>query len=284
LLTGSLSLANVATAVLALLGFGVWSVVVPRLLSALLWVAMGYRFFEAPARDTSQRTNWREIFGFGQAILGAEILKSLRLSLDKIIVGKLLGMEALGIYAFAFNAGLGLSQSLLKGFSDALYPYLCAQWQRQGQAQGQGADARAKAIKVLGAGLAAATLLFGAQALLAPYYVPLLFGARWEPAVPVLAILCLSAIPQPLWEVSAQYLRAAGRPMREFWWSAVLCVAVLGAVAIGASLGGVVGAAIGVLVACVLIEPLFALSVFGRTQKSERQRSDVMRGDIAHAQ
>lgn len=266
MMTGSLSMANLATAALALLGFGIWSVVLPRLISALLWVAMGLRFFDKPQADHTARASWRAIFGFGQAILGAEILKSMRMSLDKIIVGKLLGMEVLGIYAFAFNAGLGLSQSLLKGFSDALYPYLCA--------QGRDGDTRAKAVRMLGVGVGAAALLFGTQALLAEYYVPMLFGEQWIAAVPVLAILCLSAVPQPLWEISAQYLRAEGKPMREFWWSGILCAAVLAGVAIGASAGGAVGAAIGVLVASALVQPLFALSVFRKQAAAPAQHEE----------
>ena len=258
LMAACLSLANIATAVLALLGFGIWSVVIPRLLSAALWVMLARRLHDAPAPHSGPAAGWRAIFGYGQAILGAELLKSARSSLDKIIIGKLLGMEALGIYAFAFNAGLGLSQSLLKGFADAVFPYLCA--------AGRSGDIRRDARRVMFVSLATAMVLFGAQAALAPVYVPLLFGARWEVAVPVLAVLCLSAITRPLWEVSAQVMRAEGSPATELRWSAALTAAVLLAVTIGTVMDGIMGAALGVLFASAVIETGFALRVFARPQ------------------
>lgn len=267
LMAACLSLANIATALLALAGFGIWSVVVPRLLSAALWVMLARRLHPAPAPYSGPAAGWREIFSYGQAILGAELLKSARSSFDKILVGKLLGMEALGIYAFAFNAGLGLSQSLLKGFADAVFPYLCA--------SGRTGDIRQDARKVMLASFAAAALLFGLQAALAPIYVPLLFGPRWEMAVPVLAILCLSAITRPLWEVTAQVLRAEGQPGVELRWSVLLTVCVLAAVAIGALVGGTFGAGCGVLLASLIIEPIFAARVFA-------QRSSAA-GGLSHA-
>lgn len=254
LVGASLSLANIATAILALLGFGLWSVVIPRILSAGLWVALSFRAMPDMPAATDARVSAREIFRYGQSILGSELLRAAQGSLDKIIIGKILGMEALGLYAFAFNAGLGLSQSLLKGFSDALFPYLCQSKRANGDYSQQ--------KRILFVGTVTAFVLFGAQALLAPYYVPMLFGERWEPAVLTLSILCLSAITRPLWDVPAQTLRAEGDPKTELYWNTAQTVALLAAVTIGATTYGIAGAALGCLATRLVFEPLFAITVF----------------------
>ncbi len=250
----SLSVANLATAALALAGFGLWSVVLPRILSACLWIVLAYRVVPSLPVDDGQRTGTRDVLRYGQSILGSELLRAAQGSLDKIIIGKLLGMEALGFYTFAYNAGLGLSQSLLKGFSDALFPYLC-------QSRGKAGDFT-QGKRILFATAVTALVLFGAQALFAPIYVPMLFGDRWEPAVLTLSLLCLSAVTRPFWDIPAQILRAQGTPRIEFIASIGQTVLLLLATAFGALTFGIVGAAIGCLVTRIVTEPLFAFLVF----------------------
>ncbi len=254
----SLSLANLATAALALAGFGLWSVVLPRILSACLWIILAYRAVPSLPTDDGQRMGTCDVLRYGQSILGSELLKAAQGSLDKIIIGKLLGMEALGFYTFAYNAGLGLSQSLLKGFSDALFPYLC-------ETRGKHSD-HAQAKRILLVTSVTAFALFGAQALFAPIYVPMLFGERWEPAVLTLSLLCLSAVTRPFWEIPAQTLRAQGTPKTEFLASIAQTVLLLLATAIGAMSFGIVGAAAGCLATRIITEPLFAFLVFESRQ------------------
>ena len=55
-------------------------------------------------------------------MIGVEVVKALRLQADKLVVGALLGAEALGVYFFAFNAGLGLANSFAAAFSIVLLP------------------------------------------------------------------------------------------------------------------------------------------------------------------
>ena len=262
-----LSFANIATALLAVLGFGLWSVVIPRLFSAALWVVLASRMHAKPQPCVGKPAAWRTIFGYGQTILFSELFKTARLNLDKILIGKILGMEALGIYAFAFNAGLGLSQSLVKGFSEALFPWLCA--------RGRSGDIRRDATRLAMASVVAALILFGTQAALAPYYVPMLFGDVWRPAIPVMVVLCLSAVAQPLWEVGAQVVRAEGEPGRELRWSAMLTVMTLTSVVGGAMSWGILGAAVGVLVANLIVIPVFAYFVIHKPTSNQ--------GETAHA-
>ncbi|RTL73191.1 MAG: GNAT family N-acetyltransferase [Hyphomicrobiales bacterium] len=230
---------NILSAGLALLGFGMWAIILPKLLVAPIWV-IGLRTGHAwrPRSDWSL-TGWREIAQFSRSVLGVEFLTTLQSNIDYLIVGTVLGVEALGVYYFAFNAGLGITLGLLNSFATAVYAYLCEVRSDQ------------RALKwryhtsalIVGIAIVPLVLL---QTSLAPIYVPIVFGAKWEPAIPVLMLICLSALPRPFAVVGTQFLRAVGRPDLELrWQGALTCLLVVGML-VGSNFG-IVGVAAAVL-------------------------------------
>ena len=114
-----------------------------------------------------------------------------------MVIGGLLGAEALGIWYFAVNAGFGLATSLSAAFSTVLYPNLCAAVDRS--------HAMGKAMK-LGVAIMAPVIVL--QAAAAPFYVPVVFGAKWTSLTDLVSILCLAVLPGLVW--SATTFRRAG--------------------------------------------------------------------------
>ena len=141
---------------------------------------------------------------FGWAVLGVEVVKAVRLQSDKIIVGAMMGADALGLYFMAFNAGLSLSNAFSTAFSTVIFPHLC-----------QARDKSTAFVQsaMLGVGLIAPAVIL--QSLLAPLYVPILFGAGWDGVAQIVSILCLVAIPTTLWSAAAGWLRSEGRAQAE---------------------------------------------------------------------
>lgn len=196
---------NMLSAILALGGMGLWAIVLPKILVAPIWVIMNRYGHAWRSSGTPTFVGWRAIARFSRTILGVEILGTLQANIDTLLVGYLLGVEALGIYYFAFNAGLGITLGLINSFASAVFPHLCA-------ARGdrvQLAERFHLCLRTLGLIIVPLVVL---QAALAPIYVPLLFGEIWRPAVPVLMIICLSALPRPFACATSQLLRAIGRP------------------------------------------------------------------------
>lgn len=238
---------NVLTAALALLGTGAWAFVLPKILVTPIWVLVIRRL--KPWRPAQVApANWRPIVAFARRVLGSELLASLRDNLDYLLVGRVLGLEALGIYYFAFNAGLGFSLSLIRSFSESLYPHLCA-------ANGDLRDRLAEAYRTMAV---TAVPLILAQCLLAPFYVPLVFGERWSSAIPILILICLSALPRLCGVGSSLVLRAVDRPDVDLRWSAAFTAILALALVVGLS-GGVVGVAWSVLLAHSLVLPYLAV-------------------------
>ena len=109
---------------LALTGCGAWSIILPRLVTVPVWV-VAVRLQQTWVRNsTAGMIPLAEMLRFALPVIGSEMLTAARVNIDKILVWSILGVEALGIYFFAFNAGIGLSLSLTSALSYSLYPEL----------------------------------------------------------------------------------------------------------------------------------------------------------------
>ncbi|WP_235856100.1 oligosaccharide flippase family protein [Mesobaculum littorinae] len=234
--------ANLFSAVLALIWAGPLALILPRLLAAPIWLLAARRLRPWRPSRAALRAPLAPFLRFGAAVLGVEVVKALRMQADKLVVGALMGPEVLGLYFMAFNAGLGLANSFSAAFSIVLYPHLCAAPDR---------EAALRRAVVLGLALIAPAVI--AQALLAPYYVPLLFGAQWEGLAGVVSILCLAAIPGVLWSAAAQWLRSADRPQVEFAVTLATTLALIANTVVMAP-HGLVGIAAGYLAVATLAQ------------------------------
>lgn len=181
--------ANVLITTFVLLGMGVWAIIWAMLLTAPVWIILTWRYhpWRPPLRFSMKR--WQEILGFGSNVLFSDLLNKVRGNVDYLIVGKYLGIEALGTYYFAFNAGSGITLNLLSTFMSPLYPYICAAKNDYKEFK-QRYFSSLKKVSVI---LVPLILL---QAALSPIYVPIVFGNKWTPAIPVLILICLSVIPR----------------------------------------------------------------------------------------
>lgn len=247
--TLQVSIDNILTAVLAFLGLGMWAIVLPKVLVAPIWVAINYRHHVWRPTKSFSTKHWGEILQFGKSVLGIELLKTLRNNLDYLIVGWFISIEELGVYYFAFNAGLGISLSFINAINAALFPHLCAVRSSWVQFQKRYLNSF-KAIALI---IVPIVLL---QSSLAPLYVPIIFGHKWIAAVPVLILICLSAIPRPFADAASQVLLAIDEPNLDLLASFLFTIIF----AVGLLIGvhwHVIGVAISVLVTHVIFQSLF---------------------------
>ncbi len=217
---------NLLTVALVLATAHPLAIVAPKILSAPVWLAGMRRLRPWTADRRTAPAPLRPFIAYGAPVIGIEVVKALRLHADKLVIGGLLGPEALGLYFFASGAGLGLATSVSQAFSIVLLPYLCRAGDRVAALGG--------AMRVALLALVPVVLL---QAAMAPIYVPLLFGTRWAEAAPLVAVLCLMAVPQILWSGAAQALRAEARTGREFAVTATLAGGLIAGTALAAPAG-----------------------------------------------
>jgi len=227
---------NLLAAVLAVMGMGPWAVVLPVLIAAPIW-PIGMRLaMEWKRREGAGFAPSLDILRFAAPVLVSEILVAVRLNVDKLLVGAILGLEALGIYFFAFGAGYGLSLVLTSALATASYPHLADH-------RLSGHEVLARFDKALMGLALPISALIGLQALAVYYYVPLLFGEKWAPMTPIVAVLCISAATKAWHDLSVQLLRAAGLPGYELIMAAIFTATVLGVFTVGLMHGLLIGVA-----------------------------------------
>lgn len=252
---GQVCVDNIVTAVLAITGFGAWAIVLPKFLTSPIWV-FGYRraYSWQPSGQFLSFKLWLDVLKFGRYYLSIELLKTARLNLDNMIIGRVLGMEALGLYYFARNAGLGFSLTLVNAINSALYPNLC-------EVKDNAQELKARFTHNVKQIAYIAVPLISLQAGLAFIYVPIIFGEQWVNAVPILTLLCLSAIPRPLAESASALTLATGHIKLDFKWNVLFtCVFVI-AVALAAK-QSLIAVAISILVIYAISHPLYLLYVW----------------------
>jgi PST family polysaccharide transporter len=208
---------NLVSIAFAFLGMGIWAVILPKVLGTPIWVYMFYTNHSWRPSKPFTTKYWGDFLKFGKNILGVQLLKTLRNNLDYLIVGRFIGLEGLGLYYFAFNAGLGISLSIINGINASLYPHLCEVRDNWSKFQQQ----YFKSLKAIALILVPVVLT---QSLLAPFYVPIIFGQKWVAGIPILILICLSAIPRPFADAASSLLTAVDRPQIDLYWNVIFTI------------------------------------------------------------
>ena len=183
---------NLLTAVLIVLGCGVWSVIIPKIIVAPVWVAFYYRADDWRFNPQKAAMSVQQVWRFSRDVLAVELLRTARLSWDRLFVGAMLGIETLGLYFFAVNAGSGMAMSLIKAFNTAIMPRICHSLRGNAEQRSMQGDC----LSAIGFYSLFIVPLILAQLIFAPWYVPIVFGEQWQSAIAVLMILCGAVIFQ----------------------------------------------------------------------------------------
>ncbi len=246
-------LSNIILVILAVLDMGVWAVVWSMVVTYPVWIVINYMNHPWRPPTSFNLERWQEITSYGSKLLGVDLLGKIRMNLDYLIVGRFIGIEALGLYFFAFNAGLGISQSVLNSITVALFPHLCA-------ARGNGKELKKQffsSLKTIALILVPLVLL---QSSLSPFYVPIIFGQKWVTAIPILILICLSAVPIALSRATSQLLQTVDKTHIDFYWNMIFTVIFAASLLLTVQ-EGIVWVAAAVLITQAVAMPIFTVWV-----------------------
>jgi len=244
---------NLFTALLAVAGFGPWAIVLPKLITAPIWVIGMRRAQEWKMDPAAGFAPWRPLVTFAGAIVGSDLVVASRLHFDKMIVGAMLGVEALGIYYFIFNAGIGFSLSITLSLAASMYPHLA-------ELATKPKELLARYDQMLVRAVAPCSAVIALQAVLALLYVPLVFGPKFAPYAYLVTILCASAVTKPVYDSAAQLLRIFGLVRLELAIATAFTALSLTALAAGLTVSLPAGI-IAMSVATIAVQVLFAIAV-----------------------
>jgi O-antigen/teichoic acid export membrane protein len=225
------ALAGLATALLlAWKGAGVFSLVAQMIVaSAVTSAILVLRSPFKPERHW-HLDEFKSIARFSGNLSLFNVVLYISRNADSMVVGRLLGTAALGLYAMAYRLMLFPLQNMTFVVSRVLFPVMSRQ-------QAAGADVGALYLRSLGfIAFLTAPLMAGLFALREPF-VHVMLGARWQASVSLLAWLAPVGFIQSLVSSTGTVLMARGSTGLMLRLGLVGAVLQVGAVIIGARWG-----------------------------------------------
>jgi O-antigen/teichoic acid export membrane protein len=216
--TSSQMLASIAAIALAARGFGIWSLAMRMMGEAFLMALLTCRtapwklLFRASCR--SIWSGYRDMSRIAFPIAGVNLMALGRSRIDELLIGSILGAEALGYYALARRQIDGIASMVPAVIVIALGPIL---------SRIQHDAPRVRIVMLRGIGILGALTLppFIGIGATAGTWVPLFLGVRWQPSVPVLQGLAAVAATRAVVGFSLASLFAIGHSGRRFLIEAV---------------------------------------------------------------
>ncbi len=243
----------------ALLGYGVWALVSANLATATLKTALLLISYP-PKSLLFQKKAFQELFYFGGGHTIARIANYSALKGDKLVVGRYLGMTALGVYGRAYQL-TGITASVLGQIVDkVLFPSM-AQMQDNKEKL---AEVYLRGVNVI----ATVTLPLSIVGfIVAPEIIDVVLGDQWKAVVLPFRILMLGFLMRSSYKFSDLLAKSTGAVYRRAWRHGLYALTVI----VGGWFGhfwGVPGVAVGVLTAISLNFLLMAhmsLSIIGKS-------------------
>ena len=259
----------VLTVVLAWMGFSYLSMVYGRVAS--LTVLTLSRMWYARWRPSLgfSRAALHEVLSFGLGVHAKRLLDFSAQNIDNLLIGRLFGMEALGLYDKAFSTMQRFLVRMNTGGPGVVFRSLAMMQDEPDRFR------RAYAKVVMSATLLAFPL-FAGLIIAAPQFIVVLFGNRWQEAAAPFQLLCLAAC----FKLLNMYASSANQAVGKVWsevWRQVLYVGLIVAGLIAARGFGTVGAAFVVLLSTAAMTILmhFLLTTVTPVRWSDVRRSQV---------
>lgn len=251
---------SVVAVLLAWFGYSFWSLVYARLAADASRTICRLIMTGWLPRVGFSRAAMHEMFSFGLGMYFKHLLDFSAQNLDNLVVGRMLGMTALGFYDKAFTTMHKLTRKLsLAGpaVSFRIFSMIHDEPER---------FRRAYRKVILSATLVGYSLVTG-MIVTAPQLIEVLFGSQWLPAVVPFQVLSAAAYLRLLNTYASTATQAKGQIWSEvkrqglFTAVLVICVALF-------ARWGITGAAFGVLLSTILMTVMFQILVQRLTKLS----------------
>jgi PST family polysaccharide transporter len=226
---------------LALLGYGVWSLVWGSLVEALLSSGAQLATTRHDMRPLLARRELGQLLGFGAGATLGSWANYVALNADYVVVGRSLGARDLGLYVRAYGLMKAPHTYAASVLSRVMFPAFA-------RVQREPARLRRGYLLLTEVTAMIAGPSMGALAIVAPHFVSSLYGAQWSGIVRPLQILCIAGYLRALYHLGGVVAQSVGRVYAELWREAVYSVLVIAGAVIGSHYG-LAGVSVGVSVA-----------------------------------
>ncbi|MBV9251703.1 MAG: oligosaccharide flippase family protein [Acetobacteraceae bacterium] len=274
--SGEILAIQVLTIGLILIGLGVYSFALPVPLLALIRTTVMWRVARPKISGDWQLRRWKYLIGNSVNVSAARLITSAISQGDYTILGLMASSAVVGNYFFAFRLASQPLFMLAGNLSNVLLPTLSS---LRGNLNAQ-AEAALTAAKLLGLIIMPLAFL---EAALAEPALHLLFGVKWEAAVPLIQILSVSLAFDSIAWVAGALLLARGNFRATLVYMIAISPFFFVFVAIGGYIGSAIGVACGVGLYYIGLSPVYAYCVFRQHGISPSRLASLYLGPAALA-
>jgi O-antigen/teichoic acid export membrane protein len=189
---------------MALLGFGIWSLVAQSVTAALFNTILLWIFNTWRPQLVFSLAALRELFGFGSRLLASGVMDTVFRNLYTVVIGKFYSPASLGYYTRAYSLQQLPAETLGGIVGRVTFP-LFSEIQDDISRVKNGFRKALRAIALVNF-----PLMIGLLVCARPLVLTLLTD-KWSPAIPYLQLLCIVGLLYPLHMINLNVLLAMGR-------------------------------------------------------------------------
>lgn len=226
----------VVAAVMAYKGYGVLTLVCAMItqagLSSLLFLWIGLKHYHKPSL-VYKHSELEGFYGFGMYQMGERSINYIGANADKIIIGKLVGVEAVGFYNLAWQLVIFPVSKINPIVNKIAFP-LYSRIQSNPDALNRYYYIVVKALSLVTIPLLTFLIFFSDE------IVEIVFGKGWSTTAEIIPILAVIGIFRAVGNPGGAVILAKGRANIGFWWnlfwSSVIVLGLLISLSISPSL------------------------------------------------
>lgn len=260
---------------MAAAGYGAWAIIAQQLVLSIVSTALLWAFSPWRPRFVFSLASLRNLGGFSLNVFWTRVIFYLNNNADNIIIGRVLGSAALGIYAVAYNVMIAPLSRVMAPVVEVFTPAF---------ARMQDDVASIASVWLRALRLVATIMVPGmlGLALVAPEFVHVVLTDRWADAIPVIQILAWVGLLQAMQRFNSSVLQSRDRTRTLLFCSIVTVVASLCAFGLGVQ-WGIVGVAVAYAISSSLAEPYYAWRTMRTVGVSVREYLANLKGVIEAA-
>ena len=229
----------------ALTGAGVYSLVVQSVATAIC--ATGGYWIGTPWRPAVRFAGFRQggLLRFGRHLVGFNAVNYAARNVDYLLIGRFLGAEQLGYYSLAYRLMMFPLQNVSAVLGKVVFPAFSAIQRDDTRIR----EAFVRLTRYVA--LLTFPLMLGVF-VMARGLIEVVFGARWEPAVPLVRILAMVGLLQSIGTNTGTLFMSKGRTDLLFRWGVFATAVIIAGITLGLR-GGIQGVAVGYATAYLIL-------------------------------
>lgn len=224
-----------------------WALIIGIIFARLSSTVLSY--FMHPYRPRLSLENTSELFHFSKWLLVSNVLTFMKMRSTDFIIGRLAGARSLGLYSIAYEIATLPTTELAAPINRAVFP-------GYSKMSGDLGRLRKGYLDVMGLIALFSLPAGGGIAATANILVPVLLGANWMDAIPLIQILAWYGILAALHSNSASVYFALGKPKVMAFIGLVTVLVQIPLVVVFAYRSGPIGAALAYFGAAVVLIPI----------------------------